>query len=187
MPRFLPTLLMRQPWSVMTARFLSNYRLFLYASFKVDLQIQNRTQSSQRSRPVVLKWLSWLHLIVAIFVDFCRILLPSNSKQFSYAAAGLEIRVSNRSKCYHVFSFATGMLRQWSAAALPLQILVEQHCEFTSALGIHLLDMNSAIRFQICIDIDHIWITQVQYVSFCCRNCCRVLAVDHRVTRTSSS
>ena len=70
MPRFLPTLLMRQPWSVMTARFLSNYRLFVYASLKVDLQIQNRTQSSQRSRPVVLNWLSWLHLIVAIFVDF---------------------------------------------------------------------------------------------------------------------
>ena len=118
---------------------------------------------------------------------FFRILLPSNSKQFSYAAVGLEIHVSNCSKCYHVFSFATGMLRQWSAAALPLQILVEQHYEFTSALGIHLLDMNSAIRFQICIDIDHIWITQVQYASLCCRNCCRVLAVDRRVTRTSSS
>ena len=182
MPRFRPTLLMRQPWSVMTARFLSNYRLFLYASFKVDLQIQNRTQSSQRRRPVVLKWLSWLHLIAAIFVDFSEyyyLPIRNNSVMLLQGSKFVLAIVANATMFSHLLPGCCGNgLQQRFHFRYWLNNIASSPAPSVSI---------SSIRFQICIDIDHIWITQVQYVSFCCRNCCRVLAVDHRVTRTSSS
>ena len=53
--------------------------------------------------------------------------------------------------------------RQWSAAALrlasdspPPLLLVEEDCDFNNALVINLLDVNSAMRFQICLDICHV-------------------------------
>ncbi len=49
---------------------------------------------------------------------------------------------------------------QWSAAALRLAsdspLLVEEDCEFNNALVINLFDVNSAMRFQICLDIYHV-------------------------------
>ena len=42
--------------------------------------------------------------------QFHKILTTQSFSRCSHVHSGLEIRGSNGSKCYHVFSFATGML-----------------------------------------------------------------------------